>query len=334
MVLPSPPGPASRISRRFAIAALAAGAAGCAAEAVTGGMTGSLTRAPGLDPELLTVTLRRPVAGPPRPPWFGAERAAAPLLARARMRRPDGGLVNGLMGADWTVAAVTRETSGFGPDLARATADREVLLYVHGYKESYESAARGAMTLSEGIRFAGEPLLFSWPSKAQLLDYGYDRESALYSRDGLEETLIALLGDGGVARLHVVAHSMGALLTLETLRQMWARHGDLFAPRLGSIVLASADVDLDLFTASLQRLRSLTGKITVISSTGDRALEASRRLAGGVARAGAASREQLEGLGVRVVDATDHGGWSLVRHDLFLSDPDVRQVIRRAIERS
>jgi esterase/lipase superfamily enzyme len=99
-------------------------------------------------------------------------------------------------------------------------------------------------------------------------------------------------------------------------------------------VLASADIDLDLFANNLQRLRSIVPKITVISSTSDRALEVSRRIAGGVARAGAASRGELENLGVRVVDASDHGGWAVIRHDLFLTDPEVRQVVRRAIDRA
>jgi esterase/lipase superfamily enzyme len=177
-------------------------------------------------------------------------------------------------------------------------------------------------------------MAFSWPSRAALFDYGYDRESALFSRDGLEEALVALLSDEGVSRLHIVAHSMGTLLTVETLRQMFARHGDAFAGRLGAVVLASADIDLDLFGNSLQRLRSIVPKITVISSTSDRALEVSRRLAGGVARAGAATRGELEMLGVRVVDASDHGGWAFLKHDLFLSDAEVRQVVRRSIDRA
>jgi esterase/lipase superfamily enzyme len=155
----------------------------------------------------------------------------------------------------------------------------------------------------------------------------------MISRDAFEETLVALLGDGGASRVHIVAHSMGTLLTIETLRQMWARHGDALAGRIGAIVLAAADIDFDLFENALKRLRVLVPRITVISSTADRALEVSRRLAGGITRTGAATREQLEGLGVRVVDASDHGGWALIKHDLFLSDEEVRQVVRRSIER-
>ena len=58
----------------------------------------------------------------------------------------------------------------------------------------------------------------------------------------------------------------------------------------------------------------------------------SSRLAGGVTRAGAAERERLEALGVRVADASEFGG-GLINHDLFLSNKEVQQVVKRAMER-
>ena len=47
----------------------------------------------------------------------------------------------------------------------------------------------------------------------------------------------------------------------------------------------------------------------------------------------ASERERLEALGVRVADASEFTG-GLVNHDLFLSNADVQQVVRRAIERA
>ncbi|PJI53893.1 hypothetical protein CTI14_22150, partial [Methylobacterium radiotolerans] len=41
---------------------------------------------------------------------------------------------------------------------------------------------------------------------------------------------------------------------------------------------------------------------------------------------------KLEALGVRVADASDYGG-GLINHDLFLSNPDVQGVVKRAIAR-
>jgi len=291
---------------------------------------------PGYDPELLAVTTRRPVKGGLKNPWFGPERAEQPSVARVVFNRPDTGLVGQAQSAlygNWTIKSVTPEARPLAEVVTDEVGQREVLLYVHGYKETFESAVAGGIELAEGIGFSGKRMAFSWPSKATLLDYGYDRESALISRDALEELLLKLLGEGGASRLHIVAHSMGTMLTIEALRQMWARHGDVYGARIGAIVLASPDIDFDLFENAMRRLRSLSGKITVISSTSDRALEVSRRIAGGVTRVGAASREQLEGLGVRVVDASDYGGWTVVKHDLFLTDSDVRAVVRRAVER-
>ncbi len=330
-----------RATRRFFLS----GAAGAAATALGGCIpdvmaVGSVSRAavmPDASPSLLAVTTRRAVSGGLKFPWFGHERTSQPSVARVLFDAPGSGIVRQAQAVwygDWTIKAVEPDSRPAAEAVAAEAAGREVLLYVHGYKETFQSAATGALELSEGIGFSGKRIVFAWPSKAALLDYGYDRESAMISRDALEETLLSLLGEGGASRVHIVAHSMGTLLTIETLRQMWARHGDIYAGKLGAVVLAAPDIDFDLFEAALRRLRTIVDRITVIASTADRALEVSRRLAGGVTRVGAATREQLEGLGVRVVDASDYGGWAMIKHDLFLSDADVRAVVRRAVERA
>jgi hypothetical protein len=54
-------------------------------------------------------------------------------------------------------------------------------------------------------------------------------------------------------------------------------------------------------------------------------------MAGGMTRVGAAEKAVIERLGVRVVDASQ-AGWGLVNHDLFLSNAEVRRVIRGAID--
>ncbi|MGL4240834.1 MAG: alpha/beta hydrolase [Beijerinckiaceae bacterium] len=332
-----------RATRRRFLAGSAASAAlglgGCLPDIMATGSVarGVVAAAPPADPVIYTITNRKPAKGALKSPWFGHERQPRPQLARVNVTRPDGsytGMVRAAFTGDRQITGVALDQRTIAEAMQESVSGRETLLFVHGYKESFESAVLSAAELSDGVGFSGLPMAFSWPSRAAIFDYGYDRESALFSRDGLEETLVALLSDGGVSKLHIVAHSMGTLLTVETLRQMFARHGDAFAGRLGAVVLASADIDLDLFANSLQRLRAIVPKITVISSTSDRALAVSRRLAGGVARAGGATREELETLGVRVVDATDHGGWAVIKHDLFLSDAEVRQVVRRSIDRA
>ena len=88
---------------------------------------------------------------------------------------------------------------------------------------------------------------------------------------------------------------------------------------------------MDVFSSAIGRIGPLARKITVISATNDRALALSGRLAGGMTRVGAAEKAAIEQLGVRVIDASD-AGWGVINHDLFLSNAEVRRVIRRAID--
>lgn len=285
----------------------------------------------GKEPELLVMTTRK--ASGSRDGHFGRERG--PLtFAEVRLAPPGRGIagqVSSVVNGDWAVLGVdSRRTGDAAGALAQAVTGRDVLLYVHGYNESFDSAARSAGQLSHALGFQGRTALFTWPSGGSLLDYAYDRESALWSRDGFTKTLQALVSNPTVGRIHIVAHSMGSFLTLEGLREL--RDMPEVQARIGSVVFASPDVDVDAFEQTVSRLGPLAKRMTVIIDPGDRALAVSARIAGGVARAGAADRARLEALGVRVAD-TSGRGWSMLRHDLFLSDSEVTQVVRRAMDR-
>jgi esterase/lipase superfamily enzyme len=91
-------------------------------------------------------------------------------------------------------------------------------------------------------------------------------------------------------------------------------------------------VPIDVFSSSIERLGPLARKITIVTATNDRALALSRRLAGGITRVGAAEKAQLERLGLNVVDASDN--WGIINHAQFLTNAEVRKVVRRAIEDS
>ncbi|GJD50135.1 hypothetical protein OPKNFCMD_2872 [Methylobacterium crusticola] len=326
---------------RLGGASLAAAAlGGCFGE---GGITGAVStpeRQSALDvsPLLLVATTRRAAEPPSRPPYFTDQRGRGLSFAAVRLVAPDRSLVgkvSAVVTGDWRIASVPRVEAGPGAAAAFAEAalGRDVLLYVHGYRQSFESAAVSAAQLSDGIRFRGVSGLFTWPSAGSTFDYGYDRESALWSRDALEDLLRALAAAQSGGRIHVVAHSMGTLLTLETLRMLRADAGEAALDRIGAVVLAAPDIDIDLFTSGVERLGPAARKITVISSTNDRALELSSTIAGGVLRAGAADRSRLEALGVRVADASEYGG-GLINHDLFLSNVEVQQVVKRAVARA
>ena len=328
-----------RFAALAGVAALTPGLSACVADGLaTGTVAGPDENSPlGISPVLLVATTRRPSNGGTRAPYFGSERGRGLSFAEIRISTPDRSLigkVSSVVTGEWGIKAVPQVETGAGAAnaFAQAAFGRDVLLYVHGYRESFESAAVSAAMLSDGIRFRGASGLFTWPSAAAAFDYSYDRESALWSRDAFEDLLKALAGTPSGGRVHIVAHSMGTLLTLETLRMLRAEAGEAAMARIGAVVLAAPDIDIDLFTNSVERMGPDVSRITVISATNDRALELSGVLAGGT-RAGAADRARLEALGVRVADASDYGG-GLINHDLFLSNKEVQGVVRRAIARA
>jgi esterase/lipase superfamily enzyme len=287
------------------------------------------------NPILHVFTTRRRAANPAASPYFEAGRASTFAYARALLNVPDSsplGRMNALVTPDFGVKKLEelREQGALEAAL-EALRGRDTLLYIHGYNQTFESAALEAARLSDGIAFKGNTLLFTWASKGGFLDYGYDRESALLARDPFADVLAGLLQDAFTGRLHIVAHSMGTLLTLEALRIYRDREKDKGIEKLGALILAAPDIDADLFRASVPRLGPFREKMTVITATNDRALSLSSSLAGGE-RAGALPPEALKGTGIRAVDATEFAS-GLIRHDAFLADADVRGVIRRAVER-
>src|SRR3954447_12795745 len=304
---------------------------GCASLGATGARydASSLTA----EPTLIVATTRKPVNGGRTKPWFGPERATRMTVARAKLVAPDDSRFSlaaaGL--GDWRLDAVEPVSVEVGDLLGQASGGSDVLIYVHGFKQTFETAALDAAHLADGIKFRGRTMVFSWPSKAGLFDYAYDRESAMWSRDHFERVLRSLVATQSAGRIHIVAHSMGTMLTLESLRQLHARTGDAVADRIGAVVFAAPDIDMDVFTAAINRIGPLAAKITVITATNDRALALSGQLAGGMTRVGAAEKAAIEQLGVRVIDASQ-SGWGLINHDLFLSNAEVRQVIRRSID--
>ena len=126
-------------------------------------------------------------------------------------------------------------------------------------------------------------MLFSWASGAKTTDYVYDKESASAARDQLEVTL-RMLEQSGARRIDIVAHSMGTWVTMEALRQM-AISGDRdLGGKLGDVVLASPDIDVDVFKSQMRRYGKPDKPFILLLSDDDRALRLSGLIAGSAAR--------------------------------------------------
>lgn len=182
---------------------------------------------------------------------------------------------------------------------------QSVFVFVHGYNNTAaEAVFRHAQIAHDfGGSEAGPQITFHWPSVARASGYVADRDAALAARGDLEELLLQLT-DRAPGRVVLVAHSMGAFLSMETLMRMAVdRPGAM--NRLDAVVLFSPDISMSVFEAQLDRIGDLPEQFVVTTSQADRILGLSARLAGQTERLGALrDGDVLRARGVAVVDLT------------------------------
>ncbi|REJ82803.1 MAG: alpha/beta hydrolase [Acidobacteria bacterium] len=189
----------------------------------------------------------------------------------------------------------------------------QAFLFVHGYKVTFEDAARRAAQLSYDLGFRGVPMFYSWPSRGELASYTTDENTVEWAQSNLERFLEDLLER--VDRLHLIAHSMGNRPLARALVALLARRPELRA-RLREIVLTAPDIDAEVFRRDLApALGSPARPATLYASSEDVALAASRRIHG-APRAGDSGRGLVVADGIETVDATAVDT-SLLGHSYF-----------------
>ena len=183
-------------------------------------------------------------------------------------------------------------------------ADREILIYVHGYNNVFPDGVLRMAQLSEDIGLNGVQAHFAWPSEGNAFGYVYDRESVLFSRDGLER-MIREAHAAGPRRLILVAHSMGSLLVMETLRQMSLADPGSASRLIDGVVLMSPDLDVQLFRQQAQTIGTLPDPFYVFTSEEDRILGLSSLVSGQPDRLGnLISPNEVADLNVVILDVS------------------------------
>jgi len=235
------------------------------------------------------------------------------------------------------------------------TRRQEVVLFVHGYHTSFESAA---LTMGELCHFLGRDFvcgIFSWPAGGQRgADFGYDvdRESSEYAVEDLVKTIRIIAGTPGLRRIHLLAHSRGtdtlatalAALSAEAYMLRSSPTGEF---HIGNVILIAPDIDGDVALTKIFKVfsdpdlpfggrpdpgavipPSLGFNVTLYVSPDDKALEASSNLFGSIARLGRIEATMLtpaqieEIAKLRVVDIIQVSGTSdFFGHSYFTSNP-------------
>src|ERR1700720_1092289 len=212
----------------------------------------------------------------------------------------------------------------------RIGSNRDVLLYVHGFTTSYDEARFRLAQIAADGRFGGVAVLYTWPAAGSLFDYGVAKESATIARDALSKLIHRLSELPDVGRVHILAHSMGAWLAMEALRENAISGSPDLNGKLGDVMLAAPDIDLNVFRQQLARLDP--SHVFVLVASHDRGLSFSRTLAGDRQRLGAldpnnpSDRVALEDLGVKAYDLSREST-GLIGHGTYADAPPAVRTI-------
>jgi len=257
-----------------------------------------------------------------------------------------------------TVAAYEKAKQQLQAEIARRLAvarRKEVVLFVHGYHASFESAA---LTMGELCHFLGRDFvcgIFSWPAGGQRgADFGYDvdRESSEYAAEDLVKTIRIIAGTPGLQRIHLLAHSRGSDTLATALAELSAeaymlRSSPTGEFHIGNVILIAPDIDGDVALTKIFKVFSdpdlpFGGRpdpgavippspgfnVTLYVSPDDKALEAASNLFGSIARLGRIdptmlTPAQIEEIAkLRVVDIIQVSGTSdFFGHSYFTSSP-------------
>jgi len=211
---------------------------------------------------------------------------------------------------------------------------KHVLIFVHGFNNTYSDAVfRFAQIVHDG-HIDATPVLFTWPSRGRVTDYLYDRESASFSRRALEDLIIEASNNPDVGEVTILAHSMGTWLASEALRGVAMRKGAI-SPKIRNVILASPDIDMDVFRRQFVEMGPRRPHFTIFTSTKDKALGLSRWLSGGADRVGGTDltpfQPILDRLGISVIDTSSIDPHDPLGHSAFSDSPEMVKLLGKRV---
>jgi esterase/lipase superfamily enzyme len=201
-----------------------------------------------------------------------------------------------MMNADDFYGALRQEYDERTPE------NRSAFVFIHGFKTSFDDAAYRTAQLAYDLNFEGVPIMYSWPSKNNLLAYLDDRKEADRSWRHLQYFVERVARESGALRIHLIAHSMGNQLLVNALDGLGGQPE--IKPLFDNVIMAAPDVDAKTFTEhNWVGIRDAAKRFTLYASSDDWALKVSRELNDFV-RLGEAGRTLVVIPGLDTVDAS------------------------------
>ena len=160
-------------------------------------------------------------------------------------------------------------------------ADGRVLVYVHGFRETFYTSSRDTAQIARLANFTGPVIQYSWPSQGALLKYPVDETNMYWDERNFRKFLMQLAQLQSTKEIILVSHSLGARLVLPSVEHVDRNASNGDSSMISNIILVSPDVDTQDFERdateeilSARRVRN-DRRITVYASLNDRALSLS-----------------------------------------------------------
>ncbi|WP_136622419.1 MULTISPECIES: alpha/beta hydrolase [Mesorhizobium] len=331
-------------SKSYLVVAFALAVTGCAGQNTHDLLNRTTVAVPASDiaatHEIFVATTRQRATKDPRQVYDG-DRSLTTSFARVDVTVPKShqvgaierakGSANSNPAKDFTAKDVTfyegapQFAKAVGADIAMR-GDR-ALVFVHGFNNGFDDGIYRLTQIAHDTKYPGTPVLFSWASSGKTTGYIYDKESANAARDDLEATL-RMLAKTRVKSIDIIAHSMGTWVTMEALRQLAITGDRDLGGKLGYVILASPDIDVDVFKKQMIRYGKPDKPFAILLSADDRALKLSSLISGDKPRVGDyGNAADLASYGVSVVDLSQAKGGDRLNHAKFADNPMLVQLL-------
>ncbi|PJC97480.1 alpha/beta hydrolase [Janthinobacterium sp. BJB1] len=162
----------------------------------------------------------------------------------------------------------------------RAAPERHAaFVYIHGYSNSFDDAARRTAQMAVDLDIGALPVFYSWPSKGTLAGYEFDENAAEWTQTHLQAFLADFAEHAFATDIYIIAHSMGNRPMTVALANLLEKRPDLL-PQFKQVVLAAPDINADIFREQIApRFASLKLPATLYASANDKAIRASYNFA-------------------------------------------------------
>lgn len=205
-------------------------------------------------------------------------------------------------------------------DVIASSNDKDAFIFIHGYNNTFNDAAKRTAQLAFDLGISGAPIMYSWPSKGEISKYIKDSVENFNSIQYLKKFLIDVVEKTNAKKINIIAHSMGNRAFTSALIEI----GEKKNVHFNQIILAAPDIDATVFKNQIApKIKSTANRITMYSSSEDKALKISREVNRNSCRAGDTNCGIITTVGIETIDASELKASDLLEHSYFSTNRPV-----------